>query len=87
VPAITLVERETLGDAWLDVARAILERGVDARYDGLATKELANLTAVVAAPDPDDALIARLGDPDWSAWMRRNFTEPAPVPELGNAAS
>ena len=25
------------------------------------------------SPDPDDPLIARLGDPAWSAWMHENF--------------
>jgi thymidylate synthase len=87
VPAIHVFERETLGAAWLDVSRAILEHGANARYDGEPTKELANVTAVVAAPDPDDPLIAELGDPEWSAWMERNFAQPDPVPELGDAAS
>ena len=42
---------------------------------------------MVASPDPDDALIAALGDPEWSEWMRRNFTEPDPVADLGDATS
>jgi thymidylate synthase len=41
----------------------------------------------VADPDPDDPLIARLGDPAWSAWMHENFFTPAPVAELGGARS
>jgi thymidylate synthase len=84
---VRVLEAETIGEAWLAVSREILANGLDARYDGLATRELAYLTIVVAAPDPRDPLIAELGDPDWSAWMRRNFGEPDPVPELGNAAS
>jgi thymidylate synthase len=87
VGVVTVIERETLGEAWLAVSRAVLEEGAGARYDGLATRELAHVTAVVAAPDPGDALIAELGDVEWSDWMRRNFTEPDPVPELGGAAS
>jgi thymidylate synthase len=87
VAGVSVIEGETLGDAWLAVSHAIFEQGSDARYDGLATKELAHVTVVVAAPDPDDALIAELGDPAWSDWMRRNFTDPARVPELGDAAS
>ena len=38
-------------------------------------------------PDPDDETIAELADPDWLDWMRRNFTEPDDVPELGDARS
>ena len=40
-----------------------------------------------SAPDPDDATIARLADPEWLDWMRRNFTEPDDVAELGGARS
>ena len=45
------------------------------------------LTIAVADPDPDDALIARLGDPAWRAWMHANFREPGAVAELGGADS
>jgi thymidylate synthase len=48
---------------------------------------LSVVTLVVAEPDPKDELIASLADPDWLDWMRRNFTEPEDVPELGGARS
>jgi thymidylate synthase len=85
--AIRVFESRTLADAWLVVSQAILAEGVDASYDAQPTKELANASIVVTAPDPADPVIAELGDPEWSEWMRRNFTEPDPVPELGDAAS
>ena len=77
----------TLGEGWLEVSRHILEEGADTSYDGQATKELALVTLSVSSPDPDDELIASLADPEWLDWMRRNFTEPADVPELGGARS
>ena len=82
-----LVETRTLGEGWLEVSRRILEAGVDATYDGQVTKELSLVTLAVAEPDPEDELIASLADPEWLDWMRRNFTEPADVPELGGARS
>lgn len=82
-----LVETQTLGEAWLEVARRILSSGTDASYDAQPTKELALVTLTVAEPDPEDATIAELADPDWLDWMRRNFTDPDDVPELGNARS
>ena len=82
-----VVTAETLGEGWLEVSRRILEEGADTSYDGQATKELALVTLSVSSPDPDDELIASLADPDWLDWMRRNFTEPADVPELGGARS
>lgn len=85
--SVQLVEAETIGRGWLDVSRRILEDGADERYDGAATKELPLVTLVVGDPDPDDELIASLADPGWLDWMKRNFTEPDDVPELGDARS
>ena len=82
-----LVQAETLGEAWLEVARRILERGADAVWDGAPTRELAVLTLTVARPNPGDAVIAELGDPDWLRWMHENFFVQKDVPELGGAAS
>ena len=85
--AVTTVDATTLGECWLRTSAAILEHGSDATYDGLAIKELAQLVLSVANPDSEDELIARLGDPAWSAWMHDNFFSPENVPELGNARS
>jgi len=84
---VTTVETATIGEAWLETARAILRDGADAVYDGEPTKELALVAIHVSVPDPDDATIARLADPEWLDWMRRNFTELDDVAELGGARS
>jgi thymidylate synthase len=84
---VTTIETDTIGEAWLETARRILRDGIEAVYDREATKELALLSIHVASPDPDDATIARLADPEWLDWMRRNFTEPGDVAELGGARS
>jgi thymidylate synthase len=84
---VEVVETRTLGEGWLEISRRILEKGAAASYDGQATKELPVVTLAVAEPDPADELIASLADPEWLEWMRRNFTEPDDVPELGGARS
>jgi thymidylate synthase len=84
---VELVQARTLGEAWLDVARLIVDRGAAAEWDGAPTREIALLTLAVERPDPDDPLIAELGDPDWLRWMHENFFVRKPVTELGNAAS
>jgi len=81
------VEAQTLGEAWLETSRRILEDGVHARYDGLATRELALVTLTVAAPDERDPVIASLADPEWLEWMHANFTLPDDVEALGGARS
>jgi thymidylate synthase len=85
--SVEVVETRTLGQGWLEISRRILEAGADATYDGQVTKELSVVTLAVAEPDPQDELIATLADPDWLEWMRRNFTEPDDVPELGGSRS
>jgi thymidylate synthase len=77
----------TLGDAWLDVAALILAEGAPSTFDGLPLLEVELVTLDIARPDPDDALIAGHASPDWLAWMRANFTDPARVAELGDARS
>jgi len=84
---VIVVNAATLGEAWLRTSENILEHGSDATYDGLAIKEIDQLTLTVAEPDPDDPVIGELGDPEWSAWMHANFFTPEPVAELGHARS
>ena len=78
---------DTIGEAWLAVAARILDCGRASRYDGLPILEIAQATLEVAAPDPDDALIARHADPERLEWMRRNFVDPDRVAALGDARS
>jgi thymidylate synthase len=84
---VELVEAQTLGEAWLEVARRVVSRGAVASWGGAPTRELTLLTLVVAEPDPSDPVIASLGDPEWLAWMHDNFFVPGPVEELGGADS
>jgi thymidylate synthase len=86
-PAPRTISAATLGEAWLATAELILREGRAARWGPDVTREIALLTIAVADPDPDDALIPRLGDPAWLAWMRANFREPGAVAELGGADS
>ena len=81
------VVAETLGDAWIGVAKRILDEGAASQYDGLPIVELAQVTLDIASPDPHDAIIAEHGDPERLAWMHANFTDHARVAELGQAES
>jgi thymidylate synthase len=82
-----LIDAPSLGEGWLQVARAILEQGVIASWGGQATREAALLTLVVERPASSDPTIARLGDPEWLAWMHENFFVQGDVAELGGARS
>jgi thymidylate synthase len=84
---VVVVESQTLGEAWLDVSRTILDAGAAASWGPLPTIELERLTVVVARPDPEDAVIAEVGDPEWLEWMAANFGDGADVAELGGAKS
>jgi thymidylate synthase len=77
----------TVGDAWLGIARRILESGAASRYDDLPVLELPLVTISVDEPHADDAIVRELGDPERLAWMHANFTDHSLVRELGDARS
>jgi thymidylate synthase len=82
-----MIATQTLGEAWLEVAKLILDHGAKSTFKGLPMQEVELVTLDIAAPDPDDAVIAKHAPADWLAWMRKNFTDHARVAELGNARS
>jgi thymidylate synthase len=83
----TTIRATTIGEAWLHVARDILERGRVSAYDGLPILEIAQVALEVDEPAPADELIERYADPERLEWMRRNFVDPARVAALGDARS
>ena len=83
----TTIAAETIGQAWLDVARLILDHGASSNWEGLPLIEVELVTLEVAHPDPDDKLIAKHASAEWLAWMRANFTERTRVAALGDARS
>ena len=81
------VHTETIGRAWLEIARRILADGSPSRYDGLHILELPRVTITVDAPAAEDSLIREFADPERLSWMHANFTDHALVRELGDARS
>jgi hypothetical protein len=83
----TTIAAETIGEAWLDVARLVLDNGALSDWEGLPLLEVELVTLEVSHPDPEDKLIAKHASADWLAWMRTNFTDRARVAALGGARS
>jgi thymidylate synthase len=81
------IEVMTLGEAWMAIAAAILERGVVGSWDGLPIVEVFRATLDVHSPRVNDQIIAQHGDPERLAWMHANFTEHSRVAELGDSDS
>lgn len=81
------VEAESLGEAWLGIARRILEEGAPSTYDGLAILEVPHAWLEVRSPSANDAIIAAHAEPERLAWMRANFLDHDLVAELGDARS
>jgi thymidylate synthase len=84
---MTTIAANTIGEAWLNVARTILSDGDRSTYDGLRIHELLMVNLIVASPHPSDEIIERYADFDRLAWMHVNFTDHTVVPELGDADS
>jgi thymidylate synthase len=81
------ISTRTIGDAWLQVAEEILNRGHVSEYDGLKIRELIMSKLHVSEPRSRDSLIDQFADPIRLKWMHANFSDPAQVTELGNADS
>ena len=83
---VSVTER-TIGEAWLAIARQILETGAASTYDDKPILEVAHATLHVEEPRSHDPIIERLADPERLAWMRANFVDHSRVEELGGARS
>jgi thymidylate synthase len=83
----TRIEAETLGEAWIAIASAILAGGVPGNWEGEPIVEVFRATLDVRSPKVDDPIIARHGDPERLAWMHANFTDRSRVAELGDSDS
>ncbi|HWE58113.1 MAG TPA: thymidylate synthase [Solirubrobacteraceae bacterium] len=83
----TRIEAQTIGAAWLAIARRILDEGVGSSYDAAPILELERVTLSVASPASADAIVSELGDAERLAWMHANFTDHALVAALGDARS
>jgi thymidylate synthase len=81
------IATDTIGDAWLDVARTILSEGARSTYEGLPIHEVLMANLIVASPQFSDEIIERYADRDRLAWMHANFTDHTVVSELGDADS
>jgi thymidylate synthase len=83
----TTIDETTIGEAWIAIARRIMDAGIASTYDGLATREILMATIIVRSPKTTDDIIGRFASPERQAWMRANFGDFAAVPELGDADS
>jgi thymidylate synthase len=83
----TQVDADTIGTAWLAVARRIVDEGAESTYDAAPILELERVTLSVARPASVDPIVTELGDVERLAWMHANFTDYALVSELGHARS
>ncbi len=83
----TQIATATIGEAWLGIARTILDDGAESVYDSAPILELERVTLSVAKPASTDQIVTALGDAGRLAWMHANFTDRDPVAELGHARS
>jgi Thymidylate synthase len=81
------IEADTIGTAWLAVARRIVDEGAESAYDAAPILELERVTLSVERPASMDPIVSELGDAERLAWMHANFTDQSLVRELGDARS
>ena len=81
------IKAATIGEAWLGIASAILDRGVPGSWEGSPIVEVFRATLEVRSPRVEDPIIAQHGDRERLAWMHANFTDHSRVAELGDSDS
>jgi len=81
------LQADSIGEAWLAVAREILDGGSPSSYEGAPILELERVTLSIDRPASQDAIVDELGDIERLAWMHTNFTDHALVAALGDARS
>jgi thymidylate synthase len=81
------IQADTIGTAWLAIARRIVNEGAESAYDAAPILELERVTLSVVRPASVDPIVAELGDVERLAWMHANFNGDALVSELGHARS
>lgn len=81
------LDANTIGEAWVSIARHIVEHGHRGTYDGLGVREVLLVALRVEQPNSSDPTIDRLADPERLAWMHDNFSDYAKVAALGDADS
>jgi thymidylate synthase len=86
-PRETAIASPTIGEAWVAIARVIMESGAASTYDGRAVREVLMATITVHVPRSADDIVERFADPERLAWMRANFVDFSEVRELGDADS
>ena len=86
-PRSTRIEATSIGEAWIEIAAAILENGIAGSWEGAPIVEIFRVTLSVTSPAVDDPIIARHGDRECLRWMHLNFTDHSRVAELGDSDS
>ena len=82
-----VIETSTIGEAWIAVARLIMESGAPSTYEESPMREVLMATIVVLQPEISDEIVERFASAERVAWMRANFGEFGAVSELGGADS
>jgi len=84
---IIKINCQTIGQAWLQTSKFLIEEGQMMKDDDKDIKESINLLILIEKPNPEDETIQRFADPEWLKWMDSNFFKEKDIPELGNAKS
>src|SRR3989339_237144 len=81
------IKAKTIGEAWIESLKHIMESGEKIKDDNKNLREVLNLAVNIENPSEDDAIIEKFGDKKMIEWMNSNFLEDKRVPELKNALS
>ena len=78
-----IIEKDSIGEAWLAAARYVLDVGTVVDFGDVAAREVLNLEIVVKNPCRDDPIVKKHGDRKMIDFMMGNFFGEESIEEWG----
>ncbi|MFH1037582.1 MAG: thymidylate synthase [PVC group bacterium] len=78
-----IIEKDSIGAAWLAAARYVLKAGRPVDFGDVAAREVLNLQVTVRNPRRDDPIVQQYGDQEMIDFMMGNFFGEKSVEEWG----
>ena len=68
-----IIEKNTIGEVWLEATKYILKNGKKINYRETELLEVLNLQLIINEPNANDEIVEKYGDKDVLEYMRKNF--------------
>ncbi|MDD2656709.1 MAG: thymidylate synthase [Patescibacteria group bacterium] len=68
-----IIEKNTIGEVWLEAVEYVLKNGKEINYRETELLEVLNLQLIINKPNVNDEIVEKHGDKDILEYMKKNF--------------